>query len=106
MVFFIIFGTRGVTYTKARGSFQCPQCRTLAPYRHRRIRRFFTLYFIPVIPLDLLGEYVECDQCRGTYKMEILQLTSGMTGGPVAPGGGYGGSTGSTGPGGGQNPIV
>ena len=42
------------------------------PYRLKRIRRFFTLYFIPVIPLNKLGEYVECPTCQGTYDTSIL----------------------------------
>lgn len=70
----IIFGTRGITYQMAKGQFACPSCGPGTGFTHRRVRRFFTLYFIPVIPLDQLGEYVECHQCRGTYKPEILKL--------------------------------
>ncbi len=69
----IIFGTRGVTYTKQQGEFHCPQCNGPNPYRQKRVRRFFTLYFIPVIPMDLLGEYVECPTCRGTYNPGVLE---------------------------------
>jgi tellurite resistance protein len=76
-IFLIIFGTRGVTYTATEGQFHCPDCGQ-QPYRKRRVRRFFTLYFIPVIPLDLLGEYVECNQCRGTYRPEILERSALM----------------------------
>ncbi len=68
----IIFGTRGVTTTPERGTFFCPRCNTNQDYRFKRVRRFFTLYFIPVIPLDKLGEYVECPACQGTYAPEIL----------------------------------
>ena len=70
----IIYGTRGVTSTADTGSFHCPQCSGQATYRHRRVRRFFTLYFIPLIPLDKLGEYVECDSCAGTFKETVLQF--------------------------------
>ena len=89
MLGLIIFGTRGVTYRKAKGNFSCPACQTLTSYRHRRQRRFFTLYFIPVIPLDLLNEWVECDQCRGTFKMAVLELMSGQTGGAYGEGSGW-----------------
>ena len=68
----IIFGTRGVTLTADSGTFNCPQCGGNAGYRHRRVRRFFTLYFIPVIPLDKLGEYIECDNCAGTFTEAVL----------------------------------
>ena len=68
----IIFGTRGVTYSAGSGTFYCPQCRSEAPYNHKRVRRFFSLYFIPLIPLDLHAEYIECQRCRGTYRLEVL----------------------------------
>jgi tellurite resistance protein len=68
----IIYGTRGVTYTKESGTFHCPECGGESDYCRKRVRRFFTLYFIPVIPLDLHGEYVECRGCRGTYRCEVL----------------------------------
>lgn len=69
----IIFGTRGVTYSAGKGQFFCPSCRRDEPYDQKRVRRFFTLYFIPLIPLDMLGEYVECSACKGTYKLEVLE---------------------------------
>ncbi len=68
----IIFGSKGVTMTKQRGQFHCPRCVEKKPYAHRRVRRFFSLYFIPVIPLNLLGEYIECGRCKATYEMEVL----------------------------------
>lgn len=78
MVFFIIFGTRGVTWTKERGEFYCPQCNGQCDFAHKTVRRFFTLYFIPIIPLDLLGEYIECSRCQGTYHVDILDYDPGQ----------------------------
>ena len=72
MLGLIIFGTRGVTYGSEGGQFFCPDCSGKQQYLHKRVRRFFTLYFIPLIPLDLLGEYIECQQCTSTYKTSIL----------------------------------
>ena len=69
---FIIFGTRGVTYSSGSGTFYCPSCARSNPYQHKRVRRFFTLFFIPIIPLNLLGEYIECQSCRGTFKLQVL----------------------------------
>lgn len=69
----IIFGTRGVTFGGQAGEFHCPGCGwTLQPYEHKTVRRFFTLYFIPVIPLDKLGEYVKCKTCGETYQTGVL----------------------------------
>jgi len=73
----IIFGTRGVNLTKERGTFNCPECESPRPFKHVRARRFFTLYFIPVIPLDLLGEFIECQDCRSTYHTKVLDYDPG-----------------------------
>lgn len=69
---FILFGTRGVTTTPEEGQFYCPSCQTKREYGLKRVRRFFTLFFIPLIPLDKLGEYVECKHCKNTYNPSVL----------------------------------
>ncbi len=83
MIFFIIiYGTYGITYSKGEpGQFHCPQCAVTQAYRHRRVRRFFHIFFIPLIPLNLAGEYVECGQCKGTYKLEVLAMMKGIAAG-------------------------
>ena len=68
----IIFGTRGVTLTGDKGAFHCPSCGAGIRYEQKIVKRFFTLYFIPLIPLETLGEYVECKGCQNTYKPEVL----------------------------------
>jgi tellurite resistance protein len=80
MLNIIIFGTRGVTYSHETGEFFCPGCGSEQPFDHKRVRRFFTLYFIPLIPLDLLGEYIECESCDGSFDPQVLQLTGGGVG--------------------------
>lgn len=71
---FILFGTRGVAYTKGAGEFTCPACNAEREYKHIRIRQFFTLFFIPVIPLMLRGEFVECKTCSNKFKLDVLEL--------------------------------
>lgn len=68
----IIFGTRGVTSTKETGPFNCPFCGDQRAYHRKSVRRFFTLYFIPLIPLDQLGEYIECITCKQQYTDQVL----------------------------------
>lgn len=68
----IIFGTRGVKSTLDQGNFNCPQCECDKAYKHKKVTRFFTLYFIPIIPLGKLGEYVECQSCKGTFITNVL----------------------------------
>ncbi len=68
----IIFGTRGVKSTLKQGDFFCPQCDCSKSYKHKKVTKFFTLYFIPVIPLGQIGEFVECQTCRGTFVPKVL----------------------------------
>src|SRR6185369_5741735 len=55
------------------GSFFCPQCNGARQYTRQKMRRFFTLYFIPIIPLDLIGEAIECNYCHSAFTPEVLQ---------------------------------
>jgi len=68
----IFFGTRGVKSTMEEGNFICPQCATDQAYKHKKVTRFFTLYFIPLIPLGKAGEFVECQNCQGTFVPRVL----------------------------------
>ncbi len=69
----IIFGVRGMTTTKERGEFHCPQCNVAQQFRQRRVRQFFHLYFIPLIPVKTFGEYVECNGCKSTYEPQVRE---------------------------------
>lgn len=69
----IIYGWRGVTRTQDRGTFNCPTCRSQKDYAHKHVRNWFTLYFIPIIPLNRVGDYVECNGCGQAYTAEILK---------------------------------
>jgi len=74
MVGLIIFGRRSRTSVVAQGDFSCPSCQSGRPYRHVVVKRWFTLYFIPVIPLGKTGEYVECTVCAKKFTIEALRL--------------------------------
>lgn len=71
----IFFGTKGVKSKIKSGNFECPQCATSKPYHHIKVTKYFTLYFIPIIPLNNLGEYVECSSCKGTFVPRILEYS-------------------------------
>lgn len=70
----IIFGLTSLKHVKDKGQFYCPQCVDHKDFKLREPRRWFHLYFIPVIPLDSLGRYVECRQCKGTFVENVLQF--------------------------------
>lgn len=63
---FYIFGLIGT------GQFACPNCGGDREYQHRTGRRFFTLFFLPVIPLDKVGEVVQCQTCRKRFDPVVL----------------------------------
>jgi hypothetical protein len=70
----IIWGLRIVYRTIAQGLFYCRKCGGDRDYRHRAGRRYFTLFFIPVIPLNQTGEHVQCLTCKTRYVTDVLQL--------------------------------
>jgi len=74
MIAFIVFGTRGIRSTVEQGSFYCPQCDCESSFKLKKVTQFFTLYFIPLIPLGSKGRYVECQSCKNTYVERILEM--------------------------------
>lgn len=70
----IIFGTRNRFKTLGTGGFYCPHCQTQRNYEHKQAKRYFTLYFVPLIPLGDLGEFVECQTCHMTYTADVLTM--------------------------------
>ncbi len=68
----IIFGSKGVESNMGSGVFFCPNCGGDQRYWHKHVRRYFTLYFIPLIPLDKIGEIVQCTGCGQTWDPEVL----------------------------------
>ena len=75
----VIFGTRGRSHTVGTGQFYCPREGGDRNYEHKEARRWFTLFFIPLIPLDRLGDYVECTSCKSTYYTAVLEAPTGAS---------------------------
>ena len=72
MVFVLLLGTRAVTYGSGKGEFRCPGCGAVRSYEKKRVRRFVTVYFLPLVPREVVGEYVECQTCRATFRLSVL----------------------------------
>lgn len=68
----IIWGFRARMKTLGEGTFFSPALGGDAPYRLVEARRWFTLFFIPLIPLKVLGTFVECQATKATYDPKIL----------------------------------
>ena len=68
MIYLIIFGMKGRSSKYKTGRFHCPNCDGERKYAWIRIRNWFTLFFIPIIPLNKVGEYIECEACASKYE--------------------------------------
>jgi uncharacterized tellurite resistance protein B-like protein len=69
----IIWGSRARATAVGSGTFHCPGCASTQPYTHQKVRRWFTLYFIPLFPMGDLGEHVDCGRCRKSWRVEVLR---------------------------------
>jgi uncharacterized tellurite resistance protein B-like protein len=69
----LIWGWRTRRKTLGEGTFFSPAAGRDAPYRLVEARRWFTLFFIPIIPLKVLGIFVECQITKSTYDPRILE---------------------------------
>lgn len=70
----ILFGTKVRYTTLSSGQFYCPQCKARRDYELRKARSYFTLYFIPIIPLNTLGEFVTCLTCGTNFQKDVLSM--------------------------------
>ncbi|WP_341252159.1 hypothetical protein [Euzebya pacifica] len=68
----IVFGWRTRFAILWEGMFACPYERQHRQARLREARRWFTLFWIPVIPLARLGRAVECSGCGLSFKEQVL----------------------------------
>jgi uncharacterized tellurite resistance protein B-like protein len=70
--FFFVTGRRPITQTVGHGNFYCPRCRSKQPYMHKTARQHVHLYYIPIAPAGEQHEFIECQQCQGTFRKEVL----------------------------------
>jgi hypothetical protein len=83
----IIFGWKVRLAKRGGGTFQCPVCNAPRAYEHIAARNWFTLFFIPLIPLRNKGEFVRCSLCQVTLDPVVLQtraIEQATFGPPVA----------------------
>ncbi|MEY9930303.1 hypothetical protein ABH926_004948 [Catenulispora sp. GP43] len=68
----IIWGWKTVFRVIGSGVFSCPTCGADRNYERRKAQRFFTLFFIPLIPLKTVGEFVRCTYCKNDFRDSVL----------------------------------
>jgi hypothetical protein len=72
-------GTTELTLTKQTGMFHCPSCRQSRPYQAQIVRRFLTLYWVPIIPLEELSQHVRCRVCKEKFSQAALAAAAAGT---------------------------
>ena len=70
----IIFGNKVRYKTVGIGQFYCPQCKMQRDYELHQARNWFAMYFIPVFPLNQIGEFVTCQTCRTDFQQDVLSM--------------------------------
>ena len=69
----LIWGFRARAKTVSTGEFFCSHCGADRSYVLQQIRRWFTLFFIPLFPVGKrLGEQVRCSTCGTLFRPEVL----------------------------------
>ena len=68
----IIWGWKTVFRVIGSGVFSCPTCGADRNYERRKAQRFFTLFFIPLIPLKVIGEFIRCTYCKNDFRESVL----------------------------------
>ena len=70
----IMWGFKIIYRTLSTGTFFCPNEEADRSYKLRSAQRFFTLFFIPLIPLKKLGTVVECEGCKTQFSETALTV--------------------------------
>lgn len=69
---FLIMGMKVRLRPLDDGTFHCPRCGADRRYQRLEARRWFTIFFIPIIPLKQLGAIVRCESCSGQFDERVL----------------------------------
>lgn len=69
-----LIGVRFYFRTTGHGTLHCYRCGGDRLYQQCVGRRWVHLLHIPVIPLDRVGEHVQCRTCRTRYRLEVLGM--------------------------------
>ena len=72
----ILFGTKDRRKVVADGQFVCPKCGVKKDYEVIRLREWFILFFVPLLPTannEGREDFVECGFCKSTYDVDVLE---------------------------------
>lgn len=67
--FIVVFGTKDLARRNRPADYPCPACGAPGALDICERRRWFTLFFVPVVPLGAPQPYLECRSCGGQFAM-------------------------------------
>lgn len=68
----VIAGKKAVDRTVASGLFICPHEGVERAYWKHRVRSWVAVFSVPILPRQVIGEYVECFCCGGMSDPAIV----------------------------------
>jgi hypothetical protein len=72
----IVWGFK-VRFSKVKAvTFMCSHCGADRQGTLRRARRWFTFFFIPIMPTRELGQDVQCATCKNRFAPRILEVAT------------------------------
>ncbi len=69
----VILGSIEKQQQISEGQFFCQRCNNIRPYKRQRASSYFTFFYIPLIKIKTLAEFVECQVCKSYYVTKILE---------------------------------
>lgn len=67
-----IWGQSRLTKTMSSGLFRCPTEQTERAYWRYQVRNWHTVFSVPVVPGQVVEEYIECFCCGATWDPRIV----------------------------------
>lgn len=62
-----LLGEKAVRYATHEGTFNCPICNSSQDALHVVEKNYFTVFFIRILPLEILSDYIECAHCQHSF---------------------------------------
>src|SRR5437879_3948106 len=69
----IAFGWKIVFKVIGTGVFACPNCACDRDYERRSAQKFFTLFWIPLVRMKVVGEVIRCTVCKNDFRATVLE---------------------------------
>lgn len=75
----MFFGKKIIPKTIEKGNFYCPECRCTRAYTIKQQKNYFVFFCLPLFPLETVGEYVECADCKNSFRKNVLESSPETT---------------------------